>query len=108
MKTNKVEIFKVCIFIYYRAFIYKFYNIKNNKGIIINIGKCQCGANIYCLIDNSDSKLTTVSCTFSNKGDPSISCGKRQIRGQKRKNLAREIAEGSVDVYLADQRRMYQ
>ena len=36
-------------------------------------------------------------------------CGKRQLRGERRTNFAKEVERvGSVDVFLSDQRRIYQ
>ena len=63
---------------------------------------------IWCFIENSDVNLTTISCTFLNKGDPSVPREKMLIWGKKRKILVIEIEIGSVDAYLVDQRRMYQ
>ena len=53
-------------------------------------------------------QLQTVYCSFLNKGDPLVPCKKRQLRGEKREKTGNELGEGSVDVYLSNQRRLYQ
>ena len=60
---------------------------------ILCLGKCKCGAKIYCSIDNSDNSITTVYCSFLNKGDPLVPCKKRQLRGEKREKIGNELGE---------------
>lgn len=55
----------------------------------------------------TDDLNTTLECEISGEGNEK-ECGKRQLRGLKRKHVGIDIEDKSVDVYIAQERQKLQ